>query len=89
MSKKPGFLTPKAISNRIKSKGLQKLRWFCQMCQKQCRDEVCPIISIVIKTDESGLFQNGFKCHMMSEAHQRQMLLVAENPGMYIGGFSE
>ena len=22
-----GFLTPKAISNRIKSKGLQKLRW--------------------------------------------------------------
>lgn len=34
------FLTPKAISNRIKSKGLQKLRWYCQMCQKQCRDEV-------------------------------------------------
>lgn len=21
------------------SKGLQKLRWYCQMCQKQCRDE--------------------------------------------------
>ena len=38
---KGGFLTPKAIANRIKSKGLQKLRWFCQMCQKQCRDEVC------------------------------------------------
>lgn len=37
---KPGFLTPKAIANRIKSKGLQKLRWYCQMCQKQCRDEV-------------------------------------------------
>ena len=32
-------LTPKAIANRIKAKGLQKLRWFCQMCQKQCRDE--------------------------------------------------
>lgn len=31
--------TPKWISNRIKSKGLQKLRWYCQMCQKQCRDE--------------------------------------------------
>ena len=38
---KGGFLTPKAIANRIKSKGLQKLRWYCQMCQKQCRDEVC------------------------------------------------
>ncbi|GBN07578.1 DNA/RNA-binding protein KIN17 [Araneus ventricosus] len=36
---KHGFLTPKAIANRIKSKGLQKLRWYCQMCQKQCRDE--------------------------------------------------
>ncbi|KAH3758399.1 DNA/RNA-binding protein KIN17 [Pelomyxa schiedti] len=33
------FLSPKAISNRIKAKGLQKLRWYCQMCQKQCRDE--------------------------------------------------
>jgi len=31
--------TPKWISNKIKSKGLQKLRWYCQMCQKQCRDE--------------------------------------------------
>jgi len=34
-----GFLTPKAIANRIKAKGLQKLRWYCQMCEKQCRDE--------------------------------------------------
>ncbi|KAJ3005593.1 hypothetical protein HKX48_000603, partial [Thoreauomyces humboldtii] len=33
------FLTAKAIGNRIKSKGLQKLRFFCQMCEKQCRDE--------------------------------------------------
>lgn len=32
--------SPKAIANRIKSKGLQKLRWYCQMCQKQCRDQV-------------------------------------------------
>lgn len=36
---KNGFLTPKAIANRIKAKGLQKLRWYCQVCQKQCRDE--------------------------------------------------
>ncbi|TPX36390.1 hypothetical protein SeMB42_g07098 [Synchytrium endobioticum] len=36
---KDGFLTPKAIANRIKAKGLQKLRWYCQMCEKQCRDE--------------------------------------------------
>lgn len=31
--------TPKYIANKIKAKGLQKLRWFCQMCEKQCRDE--------------------------------------------------
>lgn len=31
--------TPKWIGNKMKSKGLQKLRWYCQMCQKQCRDE--------------------------------------------------
>lgn len=43
---KPGFLTPKAIANRIKSKGLQKLRWYCQMCEKQCRDEVRSILML-------------------------------------------
>ena len=36
---KGGFLAPKQIANRIKARGLQKLRWFCQMCNKQCRDE--------------------------------------------------
>ena len=36
---KHDFMSPKAIANQIKAKGLQKLRWYCQMCQKQCRDE--------------------------------------------------
>uniref|UniRef100_UPI00358E4829 DNA/RNA-binding protein KIN17 n=1 Tax=Myxine glutinosa TaxID=7769 RepID=UPI00358E4829 len=67
---KGGFLTPKAIANRIKAKGLQKLRWYCQMCQKQCRDE------------------NGFKCHCMSESHQRQLLLASENPSDFMDFFS-
>ena len=31
--------TPKAIANRMKLNGLQRLRWYCQMCEKQCRDE--------------------------------------------------
>lgn len=31
--------TPKAIANKIKSIGLQKLKWYCQLCQKQCRDD--------------------------------------------------
>ncbi|KAF9432806.1 hypothetical protein BGZ76_010297 [Entomortierella beljakovae] len=32
-------LTPKALANKMKAKGLQKLRWYCQICEKQCRDE--------------------------------------------------
>ena len=28
----------KDIANRSKAKGLQKLAFYCQMCQKQCRD---------------------------------------------------
>ncbi|CAM9004023.1 unnamed protein product [Rhodiola kirilowii] len=68
---KNDFLTPKAIANRIKAKGLQKLRWYCQMCQKQCRDE------------------NGFKCHCMSESHQRQMEVFGQNPNRIVDGYSE
>lgn len=63
--------TPKDLANKMKAKGLQKLRWYCQMCQKQCRDE------------------NGFKCHTMSESHQRQLLLFAEDPDKYLDSFSE
>lgn len=62
--------TPKYIANKMKAKGLQKLRWYCQMCQKQCRDE------------------NGFKCHTMSESHQRQILLFADNAKKYMDEFS-
>lgn len=62
--------TPKYIANKMKAKGLQKLRWYCQMCQKQCRDE------------------NGFKCHTMSESHQRQLLLFADNAKKYMDEFS-
>ena len=68
---KGGFLTPKAIGNRIKAKGLQKLRWYCQMCQKQCRDE------------------NGFKCHTMSESHQRQMGIFSESSQKFMDEFSK
>ncbi|KAF2716633.1 hypothetical protein K431DRAFT_278505 [Polychaeton citri CBS 116435] len=29
----------KYIANKMKAKGLQRLRWYCQTCEKQCRDE--------------------------------------------------
>ncbi|KJZ75570.1 hypothetical protein HIM_05033 [Hirsutella minnesotensis 3608] len=28
----------KHLANKLKSKGLQRLRWYCQVCEKQCRD---------------------------------------------------
>ncbi|KAI0135693.1 domain of Kin17 curved DNA-binding protein-domain-containing protein [Daldinia grandis] len=28
----------KYLNNKMKSKGLQRLRWYCQICEKQCRD---------------------------------------------------
>ncbi|KAI0819240.1 domain of Kin17 curved DNA-binding protein-domain-containing protein [Trametes gibbosa] len=31
--------TPKYLANKMKAKGLQRLRWYCQVCSKQCRDE--------------------------------------------------
>jgi len=68
---KEGFLTAKAIGNRIKAKGLQKLKWYCQLCEKQCRDE------------------NGFKCHMKSESHIRQIKIFAENPDAHISHYSK
>lgn len=39
MGKNGGPMTAKAISNKMKAKGLGRLRWYCQMCEKQCRDE--------------------------------------------------
>lgn len=58
------------IANRQKQKGLQRLRWYCQMCSKQCRDE------------------NGFKCHLSSESHARQMALFGDAPAAVVDEFS-
>ncbi|KAI1008091.1 hypothetical protein K3495_g133 [Podosphaera aphanis] len=31
--------TTKYLNNKLKSKGLQRLRWYCQVCERQMRDE--------------------------------------------------
>ena len=33
--------------------------------------------------------KNGFKCHTMSESHQRQLLLLAEDVDKYMDTFSK
>ena len=62
--------TPKDIANRMKAKGLQKLKFYCQMCAKQCRDE------------------NGFKCHLTSDSHLRQMKIFCGNASSMLDSFS-
>ena len=60
----------KYLNNKLKSKGLQRLRWYCQVCERQMRDE------------------NGFKMHVQSESHVRQMVVVGENSGKFIQDYS-
>ena len=61
----------KDIGKRIKAKGLQKLKFYCQMCEKQCRDA------------------NGFKCHIQSESHLRQMKIFSENASGIMDSYSK
>ena len=61
----------KDLGKRIKAKGLQKLKFYCQSCEKQCRDA------------------NGFKCHLTSESHLRQMKVFSENAGSFMDRFSK
>ncbi len=60
----------KDIANRMKAKGLQKLKFYCQVCQKQCRDA------------------NGFKCHITSEKHLRNIKLFGDNASGYLKQYS-
>jgi DNA/RNA-binding protein KIN17 len=61
----------KAIAKRQKQNGLGRLRLYCQMCEKQCRDE------------------NGFKCHVATPAHQRNLALFASQPELFVDRFSK
>lgn len=69
--KKHEPMSAKALSQRLKWRGLQKLKFYCQLCEKQMRDD------------------NGMKCHMMSEQHQRNMLIACESPEKYIAEYSQ
>ena len=71
MGKKKDPMSAKALSQRLKWRGLQKLKYYCQLCERQMRDD------------------NGMKCHMMSEQHQRNMMIMAESPEKYIEEYSE
>ena len=64
-------LSSKAAGNAIKARGLTKLRFYCQVCEKACRDE------------------NGYKCHIESESHMRQIAALGSNAGKTIHNYSQ
>jgi DNA/RNA-binding protein KIN17 len=77
----------KYLANKMRSKGLLRLRWYCQPCEKQA----CILIHIPSKIGSNTCQcrdANGFKCHVQSESHVRQMQLVGEDPRKYIQGFT-
>lgn len=78
----------KAIGNKIKAKGLGRLRWYCQACERQMRDEngESSLAPATFRTAHAFLI--GFKCHVASESHVRQMLLIGEDPRRHIQDFS-
>ena len=87
----------KAISNQLKSKGLTRLRWYCQVCEKACRD--ANAFKYVTKTPPISLSPFSFatrtaansvvRMHCMSESHVRNMVIVGENSKAFIQDYSD
>lgn len=69
--------TYKAVAKKIKAAGLQKLRWYCEMCKKQCRDD-------------NG-FKNHCmsESHMKNMKHfsQHRGSIIASNSQIFASGF--
>ena len=72
----------------MKSKGLQRLRWYCQVCEKQCRDEngfKCHAASeshlrqMLVVGEHAGShiagFSNQFQSEFVSLLSRRQVVL--------------
>lgn len=76
----------KAIGNKIKSKGLGRLRWFCQACEKQCRDEngfKCHTMTEAHGTELHPLCMPPANFTLV-----RQMMIIGEDPRKHIREFS-
>ena len=54
---KPEAGSAKALSNAMKARGLQKLKFYCEMCKKQCRDDnAFKVLYKLIKNGENIIF---------------------------------
>lgn len=75
-------MTARALANNTKKRGLSKLKYYCQMCQKQCRDEVkIRIYNIKKRMDLNVILkQNHIKdnyCYLQN--HQNSLLKIFQS----------
>ncbi|KAL4939311.1 hypothetical protein BDV06DRAFT_38231 [Aspergillus oleicola] len=85
----------KALSNKMKAKGLGRLRWYCQACERQMRDEngfkwcvYLPFSFPPLFIPSAILIARYSRSHVQSESHVRQVLLIGEDPKKYIQDYS-
>ncbi|MCJ1399975.1 hypothetical protein MMC11_003178 [Xylographa trunciseda] len=87
----------KFLNNKLKSKGLQRLRWYCQVDPLPPQIHPHPhslsnakltLPSPPQACERQMRDENGFKMHTQSESHVRQMLLIGEDPRKHIADFS-
>ncbi|CDK30055.1 unnamed protein product [Kuraishia capsulata CBS 1993] len=72
---KAEFGTAKYVANKMKAKGLSKLKFYCQICEKQCRDDngfKCHIESPSHLRKVKELAQDPMKRRNMIEDYSKQ-----------------
>ena len=100
-SNKGDFLSPKAVANRQKMKGLQKLKFYCQLCEKQCRDQngfkqhcssEAHLRQVAVFGENSGRFIKGYSeqflanfLDMMAVSHRSTRIKATVAYNEYIG----
>lgn len=100
-SNKGDFLSPKAVANRQKMKGLQKLKFYCQLCEKQCRDQngfkqhcssEAHLRQVAVFGENSGRFIKGYSeqflanfLDMMAVSHRNTRIKATVAYNEYIG----
>ena len=75
-----------------------RLRWYCQMCQKQCRDEngfKCHRMSVLLSAVWTLTVQTPANVQTQAlkafaeDGHQRQMQLFVQDPNRFMDEFSQ
>ncbi|RYO77219.1 hypothetical protein DL762_009403 [Monosporascus cannonballus] len=78
----------KYLSNKLKAKGLQRLRCYLALIPPPPIPYWTSANPEYNRCERQMRDENGFKLHTQSESHVRQMMLVGEDPKQYINEYS-